>query len=232
MPILSSVNVTSGFVKLVISMDLFQANYSRRLFLARHGESMANLNKQISGQLDVSLSAKGKDQSQCLKDVLQNETLTAIYSSNLKRTIETALPTAEHHNLPIQTLENLKERHFGIFQGKTIGKTDFEDKTIEPYKQMNNIEGGENLANFEQRIKSCLNELMANANDSILIVGHRNTNEIILAQLLSLGPLTELNLNIKNKYLYEIILGKKPQISTIRLGGEHHGKRYPGLKDD
>mgnify|MGYP001636571357 CR=1 FL=1 len=134
--------------------------------------------------------------------------------------------------MPIQALENLKERHFGIFQGKAIDRTDFENVETLPRKQILNIEGGENLADFEHRVKNCLADLMANSEGSILIVGHRNTNEIILAQLLSLGPVDELNLNVKNKYLYEIKLGNKPQISTIRLGGEHHGKKYPGLKDD
>jgi hypothetical protein len=61
-----------------------------------------------------------------------------------------------------------------------------------------------------------------------LIVAHRNTNEMILSKLLGLTHAV----NVKNKYLYEITLGDPPSVNTIRLGGEFHGKKFVGLKDE
>lgn len=217
-------------------MTIFQSSHGRRIFLARHGQSIANLNKQISGQLDIPLSTKGRDQSLWLKEVLQHENLSAIYTSSLNRAVETARPTAEHHNLRIQNMDGLKEMHFGILQGKTADETDrhvfglWQDPAR--YKMTKNIEGAETFIDFERRVSNCLAGLMANSSGTILIVGHRNTNEVILANLLMLGSATELNINVKNKYVYEILCGAIPQVATIRLGGEHHGKKYAGFKHD
>jgi broad specificity phosphatase PhoE len=65
-----------------------------------------------------------------------------------------------------------------------------------------------------------------------MIVAHRNTNEVILSKLLGLDNSANKSINIKNKYLYEIEFGDTPSINTIRLGGEFHGKKFRGLKDD
>lgn len=217
-------------------MSLDQSATPGRIFLARHGQSIANLNKQISGQLDIPLSAKGKDQSLWLSDVLQHENLSAIYTSSLSRAVETARPTAEHHNLKIQAMDGLKEMHFGILQGKTADETGMHVSGLwqDPatYIKSKHIDGAETFMDFERRVINCLTELMTNSSGTILIVGHRNTNEVILANLLTLGPAAELNINVKNKYVYEILSGAIPQVATIRLGGEHHGKKYAGLKHD
>lgn len=91
---------------------------------------------------------------------------------------------------------------------------------------------GESFAQFEARIHAWLDTLLDNLSGSALLVAHRNTNEVILARVLSLGRAAELNLNVKNKYLYDIELDDPPRVTTIRLGGECHGQRYPGLKFD
>jgi len=57
----------------------------------------------------------------------------------------------------------------------------------------------------------------------------RNTNQLILGDLMHLSLEDSLQLNIKNKYLYEIIPGAAPIINTIFLSGEKKGVRYDGL---
>jgi broad specificity phosphatase PhoE len=195
----------------------------KRLFLARHGESVANQQKLICGQLDMPLTEKGRNQAQWLCDVLKTETLSAIYASSLSRAVETARPTAEYHGITIQALDNLKEIHFGVLQGKPADDT--------PTKETN-IPGSEAFPAFQQRIVACLEFLLQSLPDSALIVAHRNTNEVILSQLLGLDSLAGKAINVKNKYLYEIKLGATPSINTIRLGGEFHGRKFAGLKDE
>lgn len=60
-------------------------------------------------------------------------------------------------------------------------------------------------------------------------MGHRNTNQLILGDLIHLSLEDSLELNIKNKYLYEIIPGTMPRVNTIFLSGEKKGVRYDGL---
>lgn len=199
----------------------------KRLFLARHGESTANQEKLISGQTDWPLSEKGRQQAQWLCDVLKDEALTAIYATGLSRTVETARPAALHHGLRIQIEASLKERHFGLLEGKRMNGCSSKSD-----EKNHATEGGELASDFIRRISLCLESLLNNLNGPALIVGHRNTNEIILARLLNLDLKENVRINVKNKYVYEIEITPTPSINTIRLGGEFHGKKFPGLKDD
>jgi broad specificity phosphatase PhoE len=205
----------------------------KRIFLARHGESLANQQKLISGQLDYPLTEKGKHQAQWLCDVLKDETLSAIYTSSLTRTMETAKPTSEFHGIAIRPMDNLKEIHFGILQGKPSALA---DQYISLDKTQNiknlNIPDSEDVQVFENRIIECLNGVLRDLQGTALIVAHRNTNEVILSILLDLSSSTDKAINVKNKYLYEIAFGDTTSINTIRLGGEFHGKKFMGLKDE
>jgi broad specificity phosphatase PhoE len=210
---------------------------TRRIFLARHGESEANQNKLISGQLDVPLTKKGRNQAQWLCDVLKNVRLAAVYSSSLARALDTARPTANFHRINVQVLDNLKEIHFGILQGRSADETDAEAKSLFQACQSDpnfRVPDGESFQEFQQRIWHCFESLMQTMPDNSLIVAHRNTNEVILTRLLGLDKTGDKTINIKNKYVYEINLGvtPSPTINTIRLGGEHHGKKFIGFKDD
>lgn len=197
---------------------------------------MANQQKLVSGQQDTPLTEKGRYQAQWLCDVLKNERLSAIYASSLGRAMETARPTAEHHRIEVQVSDDLKEIHFGELQGKPLDEKLLSEAEPKPMllqarcvnKESLNLPGSEHFFDFKRRITECLELLLQQLPDCALIVGHRNTNEVILCRLLGLNR----TINVKNKYIYEIELGDKPSIDTIRLGGEFHGKRYAGLKDD
>jgi broad specificity phosphatase PhoE len=215
-------------------LDTYPAK-TRRLFLARHGESEANQNKLISGQLDIPLTEKGRNQAQWLYEVLKNERLAAVYSSSLIRAMETARPTAEYHHINLQVLDNLKEIHFGVLQGRITDGSDAEAKALLRLCQADKnftVQGGESYRAFQQRIWQCFEALMQTMPDNTLIVAHRNTNEVILSRLLGMDIINGKTINVKNKYLYEINLAATSTINTIRLGGEHHGKKFTGLKDE
>ncbi|ESS67576.1 fructose-2,6-bisphosphatase [Methyloglobulus morosus KoM1] len=208
---------------------------TKRIFLARHGESVANQEKLLSGQLEFPLTDKGKYQAQWLCDVLKNNKLSAIYTSSLTRAVETARPTAEYHKLDIQTLDDLKEIHFGVLQGKAANELDAEAQALWMACESDmdfTIPGGESFRAFQHRILDCLEALLQAMPDNSLIVAHRNTNEVILSKLLGLDSTNDKGINVKNKYLYEIQLDALPSVNTIRLGGEFHGKKFVGLKDE
>lgn len=205
-----------------------------RIFLARHGQSKLNLEQRLSGQIDASLSDKGLEQAQALSQVLRHEPLTAIYASSLQRARHTAIPTAASHGLPITRLDTLREIGLGTLEGRYIDQRDEEacrlwaERSLDKFSFM--AVGGESYPDFRERVLSGLEQILAKSSGAILIVGHRNTNEIILSRLLA-GEMTAVNdINIKNKYLYEIQCTPVPCVTTIRLGGEHHGQRYQGLR--
>jgi broad specificity phosphatase PhoE len=69
-------------------------------YIVRHAEKET---ATMSG--DVALSAEGKQRAEDLKDLLQNKTVKAIYSTNYIRTKSTAQPLADAKNITIQTYD-------------------------------------------------------------------------------------------------------------------------------
>ncbi len=210
------------------------SNSSLRIFLARHGQSELNLAQRISGQSNARLSEKGLQQAAALSDVLRHEPLTAIYASSLERAKQTARPTAVAHGINITEMDELSEIRLGILEGRYVDDRDPPARDLWALRSQDKrgftVSGGEKYPAFEQRVLRGLHDILANSMGSILIVAHRNTNEILLGQLLKNSLVSQADINIKNKYLYAINYAASPAITTIRLGGEHHGRHYPGLR--
>lgn len=90
-----------------------------QIILIRHAQSKGNETNTVQGQTDQGLSELGKSQANWLSDYFKMGDLKAIYSSDLKRTIETAKPTTKKLKLEIITDSDLREAHFGIWEGLT-----------------------------------------------------------------------------------------------------------------
>lgn len=79
------------------------------IYLIRHAE------KQDDGTRDPSLTEQGRTRADWLGGWFAERDITAIYSSEFKRTLETVAPLSEHLNLPImpynpRALEDLADR--------------------------------------------------------------------------------------------------------------------------
>ena len=70
------------------------------MLAVRHGETAWNVENRIQGQLDVPLNALGCWQAQRLALAMSGEAIDAIYTSDLRRTVETAAPTASDGGRP------------------------------------------------------------------------------------------------------------------------------------
>lgn len=89
------------------------------LFFVRHGQSTANLLRVFAGQLDFELSDLGFRQAERGARFLKDHySIDAIYSSPLKRAMQTAEPAARLYGLEIIPLEGLRERSIGIWAGR------------------------------------------------------------------------------------------------------------------
>ncbi len=95
------------------------ATLPTRLCFVRHGETDWNAGRRIQGHIDVPLSAIGHAQARATGNALASEGLAALYSSDLTRARQTAEATAHLANLPLRLLPELRERHYGVFQGLT-----------------------------------------------------------------------------------------------------------------
>lgn len=90
------------------------------ILIVRHGESMGNRERIFAGHFDVDLTERGYMQAEATADFLKNEKIDAIYSSDLKRAYNTALPHAAIHELRVNTSKALREINIGILEGADI----------------------------------------------------------------------------------------------------------------
>src|SRR5690242_1187026 len=83
------------------------------IFLARHAETLWNVERRFQGHLDSDLTERGRQQAERLAERLASEPLAAVYSSDLGRSRTTAEVVASRHGLTVQTDPLLREINTG-----------------------------------------------------------------------------------------------------------------------
>ena len=91
-----------------------------KIILVRHGQSIGNAWRRYLGHTDLGLTELGRTEAEQTARALANEKIDAIYSSDLKRAHETALPHARIHGLDITDSENLREIFLGEWEGAAV----------------------------------------------------------------------------------------------------------------
>ena len=166
---------------LEIQSSLMQAT---RIIAIRHGETAWNVDTRIQGELDIELNATGRWQAQRLAQALIDEPIDAIYSSHLLRAWDTARAIADATGVQAQACSDLRERSFGVFQGKTFSEIEaaWPEQALcwrrrEPDWAP---EGGESLAQLRQRIVQTACELaQRHAGEQIVLVAHGGVMDML-----------------------------------------------------
>jgi len=91
-----------------------------RVLLVRHGQSQGNAERRFGGHSPTPLSGLGHRQAEATARSLANERVTALYSSDLLRAVQTAEPLARATGLEITQTSALRERSVGRLEGLTF----------------------------------------------------------------------------------------------------------------
>lgn len=91
-----------------------------KIIIIRHGESLANAERVYLGHSDWDLSPLGKAQAERAADYFKDEKIDAIYSSDLLRAYNTALPHSKLHSLDVNADRELREVFLGAWEGLKI----------------------------------------------------------------------------------------------------------------
>jgi broad specificity phosphatase PhoE len=143
------------------------------------------------------LNDTGRRQAAALADRLRGVQLDAVYSSELKRSRETA--AIVHGAAPLVALAGLNERRLGVFEGQ-ISSEEYERRRQDPD---DTLDGGESLSQFFARIHATLETLLQrHRSGAILIVGHGGTNQMIVRALFGLSAEKAAAFNQANDELY------------------------------
>lgn len=149
-----------------------------KIFLVRHGESLGNAARIYLGHTDLDLSEEGYRQANLTAESLRDEKIDAIYSSDLKRAYNTALPHALMRRLPVITSKNLRELNIGDWEGMRIDdlisehREDFVAGWQENFGTFT-VPGGENVFSGGMRFHNeVLRIARENPNKTLLIAAH------------------------------------------------------------
>lgn len=150
------------------------------LYLVRHGESLANIDKRYCGITDVELSSVGRAQAKIVGLNLKNLNVLHIFSSPLKRACETAKIISEEININFSLADCLKEVNFGIFENMTWEEmiNDYKEETDNWIEQgfKYTFPKGESYDDIINRIA----RFMDNVEDNSVIVSHFGVIQSIL----------------------------------------------------
>jgi probable phosphoglycerate mutase len=91
-----------------------------RVLLVRHGQSRGNAERRFGGHSPTPLSELGRRQAETTGHALAREGVTAIYSSDLLRAVQTAEPLARETGLAVTRTSALRERGVGLLEGLTF----------------------------------------------------------------------------------------------------------------
>ncbi|MGY0197094.1 histidine phosphatase family protein [Leptothrix sp. BB-4] len=126
-----------------------------RVIAIRHGETAWNRDHRIQGFLDIPLNDAGLAQAQRLAEALADESIDAVYSSDLQRAHATAVPLARQRGLEVLTDTGLRERCFGNFEGRSFAELEalYPDETLRWRRRDPDFGpvGGERLVDFNER---------------------------------------------------------------------------------
>ena len=158
------------------------------LILIRHGETEWNREGRVQGHLDSALTSDGIAQACACAIRLQSESIDHIIASDLPRARRTADILNAARNLPIRFEAALRERSFGIGEGKTYEELDAMHPELFSRSRATDpdfaIGGGESRRQFHQRVTGMLAQIVdEHADKRILVVTHGGVlGDLSLAQ--------------------------------------------------
>ena len=159
------------------------------VLLIRHGQSKGNAERRFGGHTPTPLSARGRNQAQATARTLKSESVTAIYSSDLARAMETARPLSQLTGLPVNGTDAFRERSVGVMEGLTF--EDAAQQHPEQYAALlrrdfeHVLTGGESYRQLLDRSRQKLDEIIEeNRGGKIAVFSHTGTICILALHLM------------------------------------------------
>lgn len=160
----------------------------QRLVFIRPGETDWNRNERWQGHVAVPLNANGRRQAEQLAKYVRNTGMSALYTSDLCRAVETATIIAT--GLGFSPIEDarLRERGVGIWQG--LSRDEIAAWYPQEYAQLQAdpehycIPGGESRHDVQLRVHAAVDEILSRENDEVVgILSHTTALRTLLPAL-------------------------------------------------
>jgi len=163
------------------------------ILLVRHGQTEWNRIERFRGRVDIELNSSGLIQAQKTALRIQRHWQPElIFSSPLKRAMQTAHAIVELTNVQVDPTPDLVDIDYGEWQGLTPEETRLKwpDQLDTWYKHPERvlIPGGENPLEVQFRAVSTIAAAIKTyPNSTIIVVSHTVVNRLILLGILGIG---------------------------------------------
>ncbi len=160
--------------------------HSKRIYLIRHGQTDFNKTGIIQGSgVDSSLNNDGLRQTQLFFSRYKDTPFEKIYTSALKRTIQSVKPFIDL-GIPHEILSGLNELSWGITEGVPFSEESnrLYYEILDSWKRGNitrSIDGGESPLQVKIRQEVAIKKILAGSEKLILVCTHGRAMKILLA---------------------------------------------------
>ncbi|MFN8452625.1 MAG: histidine phosphatase family protein [Anaerolineae bacterium] len=161
----------------------------KRIVLIRPGETEWNRQGRWQGWVSIPLNDLGRRQATALANFIRHIGMGALYTSDLKRALETAECLAQPLGFTPIPDPRLRERNIGLWQGLTLDEMRawYPDEyatmlsDIDGYR----IPGGESRNDVRARVTKALNDILKqSSSETVGILSHTTAIKVLLGDLI------------------------------------------------
>lgn len=161
------------------------------LYMIRHGQTPASRENRFSGRIDPPLTEEGRQMAEHFARAYAGVKWTAIYSSPMVRTLETAEPLCRRAGLRPIVDDGLKEIHYGEWDGM------LQDEVRQRWPEAwaywaadvasRGAPGGETAFSVAARAMNVVEHIRNSHRDgNVLVVSHKATLRVVICALLGM----------------------------------------------
>jgi alpha-ribazole phosphatase/probable phosphoglycerate mutase len=162
-----------------------------RLFLIRHGQVVNHHEYRYNGHFDVDITELGIVQMTNLSKALSEESVSAIYSSDLTRAVKGALIIGKELGIEPVRVQALRELHLGRWEGLTREEAveKFPEEASFSFQDLatSKVKGGESLLDLRERVLPAVDGIIErHPGETVCIVAHGGVNRVVLCDAMGL----------------------------------------------
>lgn len=166
----------------------------REIFVVTHPEATHHVEHRVGGWYDSVLTERGHAHARRIADALADRVRpgAALFSSDLRRTAQTAAAVAERLGLGVRHLPELREKTYGVAGGQPDDW--FRERFVPPpatgdrLDHDEGIEGAETRRTWIRRVYAGMDVVAADPAEQKVVVTHGGSATLVIAHWIGMPP--------------------------------------------
>lgn len=163
----------------------------KKIYLVRHGKPDIQNEKRYLGITDAPLDCDGIEQAKYLKRHFDQIPIEKIFTSPLKRSLQTAGIMCGGKRQGYRIVKEFKEINMGIWENKPVEyiKKNFPREYEDRGKNMATFipAEGESFNQLADRVLPAFDNIVRHHSGNVIIIAHAGVNRVILSKILGIS---------------------------------------------